>query len=318
MFIPAAFPIIGPLQRAIIISICIIPYFFIYKTVRSKASTITNENHLRSMRHYPYDNVLYKPGVLCRTCGFSKPARSKHCSICKVCVAKHDHHCIWVMNCIGQGNYAYFVAMLLSVSIMLSYGAYLAFLVILTGLLQNSSLGRFDGGMMKKSWSTGITWTIYFNAWSWAMAEEIRIGAIGLLALLTAPLGWGLFLYHLYLIWAGMTTNESSKWAEWKEDILDGIVYKRKTEVVVGTKNGQEGEEFFVEWPASSNQVVVRSGNPDVDGGGGGGPASDTPPTNAESVQRTSAWRQVQSLHEIENLYDLGFWDNLWNVLSLK
>ena len=200
---------------------------------------------------------------------------------------------------------------------MLSYGAYLAF-AILTGLLQNSSLGRFDGGTMKKSWSIGITWTVYFNAWSWAMAEEIRIGAIGLLALLTAPLGWGLFFYHLYLIWAGMTTNESSKWAEWKEDIADGIVYKRKAEAAVGMKNRQEGEEIFVEWPVTSKQVVVRSGNPDDDVCGGSGRASDTSSNNAGSVQRTSAWKQVRRLHEIENLYDLGFWDNLWDVLSFE
>ena len=317
IFIPAAFPLVGPLQRAIILSICIIPYFFIYKTVVSKASIITNENHARNMRCYPYDNVLYKSGVLCRTCGFSKPARSKHCSICNVCVAKHDHHCIWVMNCIGRGNYAYFVAMLLSVSCMLSYGAYLA-LAILTGLLQNSSLGRFDGGTRKKSWSTGTTWTVYFSAWSWAMGEEIRIGAIGLLALLTAPLGWGLFFYHLYLIWAGMTTNESSKWAEWKDDIMDGMVYKRKGEAVVGMKERQEGQEPFVEWPAISKQIVVRSGNPDIDGCGGNGQASDRSPNNAESVQRTSAWTRVRRLHEIENLYDLGFWDNLGDVLSFE
>ena len=214
-------------------------------------------------------------------------------------------------------NHAYFVAMLLSVSFMLSYGAYLAS-AILTGFLQNSSLGRFDGGTMKKSWSTGTTWTVYFNAWSWAMAEEIRIGAIGLLALLTAPLGWGLFFYHVYLIWAGMTTNESSKWAEWKEDIVDGIVYKSKAVAGVGMNNRQEGGENLVEWPATSEQVVVRSGNSDIDGCGGHGPASGTSSNNAERAQRTSAWNRVRSLQEIENLYDLGFWDNLWDVLSME
>ena len=208
MFVPATFPLVGPLRNASTLFICTIPYFFIYKSVTSKASVITSENHWQNMRYYPYDYVLYNPGVDCRTCGFLKPARSKHCSICNVCVAKHDHHCIWVMNCLGKGNYAYFVAMLLSVSTMLTYGAYLAF-TILTGFLRNSRLGRFDDGTLRKSWSAGTTWTLYFSAWSWAIAEDVRIGAVGLLALLTAPLGWGLFFYHVYLIWAGMTVGSS-------------------------------------------------------------------------------------------------------------
>jgi palmitoyltransferase len=37
-----------------------------------------------------------------------KPARAHHCSICKKCVLKMDHHCPWFNNCIGHYNHRYF------------------------------------------------------------------------------------------------------------------------------------------------------------------------------------------------------------------
>jgi len=38
-----------------------------------------------------------------------KPLDAHHCSICKRCIVKMDHHCPWVNNCIGANNQKFFV-----------------------------------------------------------------------------------------------------------------------------------------------------------------------------------------------------------------
>ncbi|CAH8682663.1 unnamed protein product [Schistosoma rodhaini] len=53
----------------------------------------------------------------CTTCFIRKPLRSKHCSTCDRCVARFDHHCPWIYNCVGMMNHFYFIIYLLSTSV---------------------------------------------------------------------------------------------------------------------------------------------------------------------------------------------------------
>lgn len=48
----------------------------------------------------------------CKKCQARKPDRAHHCSTCRRCVLKMDHHCPWLATCVGLRNYKAFLLFL--------------------------------------------------------------------------------------------------------------------------------------------------------------------------------------------------------------
>lgn len=55
---------------------------------------------------------------LCVTCKIERPVRSKHCRLCRKCVYRFDHHCPFINNCVGGGNYRAFIFWLLGLALL--------------------------------------------------------------------------------------------------------------------------------------------------------------------------------------------------------
>jgi palmitoyltransferase len=140
-----------------------------------------------------------------------------------------------------------------------------------------------------------------------------------MLTAMTAPLAMAFLLYHTYLIWAGMTTNESAKWSDCKEDVADGLVFKSTRSEVFGTQfHSDEDTPAQRTWPVSSDQIlVITDGEPPKEGfqlcsRSNGILHKDDPQASVDT-----RWIEVDSMREIDNIYDLGFWDNLREVFHM-
>ncbi|XP_064643706.1 putative ZDHHC-type palmitoyltransferase 6 [Lineus longissimus] len=49
----------------------------------------------------------------CIHCEIIQPAKTKHCKLCNYCIQGADHHCLFMMKCIGRNNHCHFVYFIL-------------------------------------------------------------------------------------------------------------------------------------------------------------------------------------------------------------
>ncbi|GAA6021575.1 hypothetical protein JCM10207_005072 [Rhodosporidiobolus poonsookiae] len=119
----------------------------------------------------------------CRKCNTFKPDRAHHCSSCRRCVLKMDHHCPWLGGgCVGWANYKFFLLFLW----------YTGALGIATGAILFHELVNFVEDTDQGFELAPITWALA------ALLGCIFGSAVGLFG-----------LYHLYLACKNRSTIEA-------------------------------------------------------------------------------------------------------------
>lgn len=86
--------------------------FFVCSIIASylASSYIRSNVEVKTMPACVGDTNTLAPAIKgCNSCGRWKPVRSHHCSICNQCTLKMDHHCPWVVNCVGARNHKAFL-----------------------------------------------------------------------------------------------------------------------------------------------------------------------------------------------------------------
>jgi palmitoyltransferase len=291
LYLPGAWPRLSSFQKVAGGIAIILPYVFLYLAAHGDPGVITPATHARYMSHYPYDFTIFHPGQECRTCHLLKPPRSKHCTVCKRCVARLDHHCVFINNCVGYGNQHWFLLLLLSTAVLTSYGGALGL-----GLISETARARSSVFSLWKH--PKHSWNDYCILLAYGIQADAGLGSVTLLAIMTSPLVWGLLGYHMYLIYCGTTTNESMKWQDWQAEMDDGFAFRRP--LPTSRTRDPTFEARWTRWPVEPVQILVRTEN--------GEPPNDTSPPGE------GPWERVWNLRDIENIYDIGFWDNLTDI----
>ncbi|KAG5243001.1 protein S-acyltransferase [Salix suchowensis] len=132
----------------------------------------------------PVHEIKRKGGDLryCQKCSHFKPPRAHHCRVCRRCVLRMDHHCIWISNCVGHANYKVFFVFVVYAAIACIYS-----LVLLVGSLTVDPL--------KDELQSGDSFrTIYVISGLLLVPLSAALGVL---------LGW-----HVYLILQNKTTIE--------------------------------------------------------------------------------------------------------------
>ncbi|XP_026780490.3 palmitoyltransferase ZDHHC11 isoform X1 [Pangasianodon hypophthalmus] len=144
----------------------------------------------------------------CNLCDVDVGSKVKHCGSCNKCIADFDHHCKWLNNCVGRRNYwLFFVTVLSAVC-----GVFLLILVISFVFIEhfvNPAVLRTAAAFQAVNGS--MTWLVFLPL----APVQTTSASLLVLAVITVIIALASFLllchlliFHIYLLYKGMTTYE--------------------------------------------------------------------------------------------------------------
>ncbi|KNC48584.1 uncharacterized protein AMSG_00361 [Thecamonas trahens ATCC 50062] len=142
-----------------------------------------------------YSQPAINPDTLfCRLCQITTSPRTKHCWTCGKCVAGFDHHCMWLNTCVGDRNYAWFFA----------------YLVTMTGLavtLMGTSFVVFVVYFVDQASVDSHFYNVYPESVPLAVVAIVS-GTVGVLCAIALALLAHLLAFHIFLIYKGESTYD--------------------------------------------------------------------------------------------------------------
>eukprot|EP00703_Trepomonas_sp_PC1_P002242 JAP94364.1 Palmitoyltransferase [Trepomonas sp. PC1] len=138
---------------------------------------ITVKNYLEIPNDLPQS-------TFCNKCNCYRPEKCHHCSTCDRCILDFDHHCPWVLNCVGKYNHCYFIKYTFWVSIITLINS---FTCLAAGLMHNFG-------------SVFNLWNKDYQMLYWMVFGLVMMGnMIGMS-------GFGMTLSHMQLAFTGIKT----------------------------------------------------------------------------------------------------------------
>ncbi|CDK29645.1 unnamed protein product [Kuraishia capsulata CBS 1993] len=303
--------------------------------LEEKDDELRRKKQQRLHNIFPYDGLIFfdfgqgcgekmmrcpenAPQGYCRTCRLPKIARSKHCNSCGKCFLMFDHHCIWLNNCVGYKNYRYFLLFLSSCIWVFSYAVYMchkALRYVVNSYYYNSaakvaviqSKFKLDVVVLERFRLLTDRDSFNWRCWWWVISDTSKqcevTGILMIMCCLFIPLCAAFLGEHLWYLYLGVTTNETLKW-DYVQHLVDMKALHRYDCTDTFKLSRREGKEGL---------YLIRDGVRFYRLSDG----YDVTDSIDYSSGRVSA---IQSIEDLDNIYDRGFWNNLKEriVLGVK